>query len=94
MLDLLIASPLLAGGVVFVLGLCIGSFLNVVIYRLPVIMERQWHNECANLHQQPPKYTDKFNLATPASRCPHFWPNRQNAHGFSINMGRDCTNHD
>jgi leader peptidase (prepilin peptidase)/N-methyltransferase len=48
MLDLLIASPLLAGGVIFVLGLCIGSFLNVVIYRLPVIMERQWHNECAN----------------------------------------------
>lgn len=71
MLDLLIASPLLAGGVIFMLGLCIGSFLNVVIYRLPVIMERQWHNECANLHQQPPKYTDKFNLATPASRCPH-----------------------
>jgi leader peptidase (prepilin peptidase)/N-methyltransferase len=32
--------------IVFILGLSIGSFLNVVIYRLPLIMQRQWQNEC------------------------------------------------
>lgn len=71
MLDLLTTSPLFAGGLIFVLGLCIGSFLNVVIYRLPVMMQRQWDNECCNLNNQASKHTDKFNLATPASRCPH-----------------------
>ena len=55
MLDLLITSPLFAGGLVLVLGLCIGSFLNVVIYRLPVMMQRQWDNECCNLNEQEPK---------------------------------------
>ncbi|MCB1659188.1 MAG: prepilin peptidase [Pseudomonadales bacterium] len=70
MLDLIATSPLLAGGIIFTLGLCIGSFLNVVIYRLPVMMQRQWDNECCSLNQQPLKHTDKFNLATPASRCP------------------------
>jgi len=70
MLELFNSSPLLAGGLIFLLGLCIGSFLNVVIYRLPVMMERGWHNECCSLNNQPLKYTDKFNLATPASRCP------------------------
>jgi leader peptidase (prepilin peptidase)/N-methyltransferase len=63
--------PPICWGAIFVLGLCIGSFLNVVIYRLPVMMQRQWDNECCNLNNQEPKHTDKFNLATPASRCPH-----------------------
>ena len=70
MLDLLNYSPVLGGVIIFILGICIGSFLNVVIYRLPVMMERGWHNECCTLNNQPPKFTDKFNLATPASRCP------------------------
>jgi leader peptidase (prepilin peptidase)/N-methyltransferase len=35
------------------------------------MMQRQWDNECCNLNNQEPKHTDKFNLATPASRCPH-----------------------
>lgn len=70
MLDLFITSPLLAGGLILALGLCIGSFLNVVIYRLPVMMQRQWDNECCNLNEQEPKHSDTFNLAKPASRCP------------------------
>jgi leader peptidase (prepilin peptidase)/N-methyltransferase len=70
MLDFYINNPLATGGLVLLLGLCIGSFLNVVIYRLPVIMERKWHAECCELLHQPNNVTDKFNLATPASRCP------------------------
>ncbi|MEN9429522.1 MAG: hypothetical protein RJA86_381 [Pseudomonadota bacterium] len=63
-------SPLLSGGLILLLGLCIGSFLNVVIYRLPVMMERKWNAECCELLDQPNTQTDKFNLSTPASRCP------------------------
>lgn len=70
MIENLIATPLLAGGLVFILGLCLGSFLNVVIYRLPVMMERRWRSECCELLDQPDTTTGVFNLATPASRCP------------------------
>ncbi len=57
-------------------GLLIGSFLNVVIYRLPVMMEREWQGQCRELlgvsedgkHAAPPPV---FNLITPRSRCPH-----------------------
>lgn len=70
MIELLIDAPLLAGGLVFLLGLCIGSFLNVVIYRLPVMMERQWRRECCELLAQPHTETGVFNLSRPASRCP------------------------
>ena len=52
-----------------VLGLLIGSFLNVVIYRLPVILEAQWKKECAELSGTEPQATEKFNLAWPRSRC-------------------------
>ncbi|PTQ90645.1 type 4 prepilin peptidase 1 [Agitococcus lubricus] len=66
------ANPLLAGGIIFCLGLCIGSFLNVVIYRLPVMLERAWRKDAlACLNQAETETTDTFNLATPASRCPH-----------------------
>lgn len=50
-----------------VLGLVIGSFLNVVIYRLPKILEATWKENCSEVN--PLK--SKFNLATPPSRCPH-----------------------
>jgi leader peptidase (prepilin peptidase)/N-methyltransferase len=55
-------------------GLLIGSFLNVVIYRLPKMMERQWAAECAGMTSQPAPSAepqDKFNLLTPRSRCQH-----------------------
>jgi len=56
------------------LGLLIGSFLNVVIYRLPKMMERQWAAECAELTGQQADAaapTEKFNLLVPRSRCQH-----------------------
>ncbi|MEC5214531.1 leader peptidase (prepilin peptidase)/N-methyltransferase [Polaromonas sp. CG_9.5] len=52
-----------------ILGLLIGSFLNVVIYRVPKMMERQWAEECAELTGTPTTPTEKFNLLTPRSRC-------------------------
>ena len=51
------------------LGLLIGSFLNVVIYRLPKIMERQWAQECAELTGTVQEPAEKFNLLVPRSRC-------------------------
>ncbi len=52
-----------------VLGLLIGSFLNVVIYRFPVMLEAQWKAECAELSSQVAAPAEKFNLAVPRSRC-------------------------
>lgn len=64
--------------VVGILGLLIGSFLNVVIHRLPLMMERQWAAECTQYAQdqgllkqdKPVQAADTFNLLTPRSRCP------------------------
>ena len=52
-----------------ILGLLIGSFLNVVIYRVPKMMEREWAAECAELNGAPAQPAEKFNLLTPRSRC-------------------------
>ena len=58
--------------VILLLGLCVGSFLNVVIYRLPVMMERGWRHECECLLDPETERSEPetFNLAVPASRCP------------------------
>ena len=50
-------------------GLLIGSFLNVVIYRLPKMMERQWAAECAELSGVSAAAVESFNLRVPRSRC-------------------------
>lgn len=52
-----------------VLGLLIGSFLNVVIYRLPVMLEAQWKAECDELTGKDSPAAEKFNLMLPRSRC-------------------------
>jgi leader peptidase (prepilin peptidase)/N-methyltransferase len=53
-----------------IIGLCIGSFLNVVIHRLPKMMEREWHEQCAELHGKELDPAQPLNLAHPRSRCP------------------------
>jgi leader peptidase (prepilin peptidase)/N-methyltransferase len=80
-IDLLASSAPFYLGTCFVLGLAVGSFLNVVIYRLPVMLERQWREQCAELsgpQGQPSAAAGvvsgdaaaPFNLVVPRSRCP------------------------
>lgn len=64
MLDVILASPPLLAAVCLVLGLVVGSFLNVVAYRLPLMLERQWQgNDVA-------EGTPRFDLLQPGSHCP------------------------
>jgi leader peptidase (prepilin peptidase)/N-methyltransferase len=74
MLDLLLFAapaselPTIAAAV---LGLLIGSFLNVVIYRVPKMMQRESDNYVAEESGKPLPHTDRFNLMVPRSACPH-----------------------
>lgn len=52
------------------LGLLVGSFLNVVIHRLPIMLEAQWKSEAAEYSGAPALEGPQFNLMTPRSRCP------------------------
>jgi leader peptidase (prepilin peptidase)/N-methyltransferase len=62
--------PVLYLGTLFVFGSLIGSFLNVVIYRLPLMMQREWRSDCLEFLEQADDSNDeKFNLAVPRSRC-------------------------
>jgi leader peptidase (prepilin peptidase)/N-methyltransferase len=78
LIDLLGASPAFFIGTCLVFGLLIGSFLNVVIYRVPVMLERQWREQCMEMAAgEPPnpssdaaKPTEPFNLVVPRSACP------------------------
>ncbi|MFB0936592.1 MAG: A24 family peptidase [Propionivibrio sp.] len=58
--------PVLCG----ILGLLVGSFLNVVIHRLPKMMEREWQCQCAELRGEEAPSVEPLSLATPRSRCP------------------------
>lgn len=71
-MDVLSQNPLILYGLTLVLGLLVGSFLNVVVLRLPPLLEYKWRRECADLLDialepapAPP------GLARPGSRCPH-----------------------
>ena len=71
-LELVADSPVLTLVLAVLLGLMVGSFLNVVIYRLPLMMEREWRAQCAELLSQPDPDTDKpaLTLWGPRSQCP------------------------
>lgn len=52
------------------LGLIVGSFLNVVIHRLPVMLERSWREQCDELAGKTPQPGERYDLLAPRSRCP------------------------
>ncbi len=60
------AAPFIAAAV----GLCVGSFLNVVIHRLPKMLEQGWQDECAGLRGETPPERPRYNIMVPRSRCP------------------------
>ena len=63
------SAPLFVG-VVFLLGLLVGSFLNVVIHRVPVMLERGWRRECLALDGKEPPAEPPYDLIRPRSACP------------------------
>jgi leader peptidase (prepilin peptidase) / N-methyltransferase len=68
-------SPALFAGSLFLLGLIVGSFLNVVIYRLPIILEREWRSQASEVlataePSAPEAPLGRFTLSTPRSACP------------------------
>jgi len=67
---LLETSPLAFALTCLVLGLLIGSFLNVVIHRLPIMLEREWQAESVRFGGSA-QSVERYNLITPRSRCPH-----------------------
>ena len=68
---LLAAYPALFAAVAGLVGLAIGSFLNVVIHRLPLVLERQWRAQAADVEGRPqPAEGEPYNLVVPRSRCP------------------------
>ncbi|HEX9140423.1 MAG TPA: prepilin peptidase [Steroidobacteraceae bacterium] len=83
MLQVLAQSPALLVGLALLLGLVVGSFLNVVIYRLPIMLEREFRQQCAELNGAAPAAAaaERFDLIAPRSACPackapiHAWQN-------------------
>lgn len=67
---LLAGSPALLVGLVFLLGLVVGSFLNVVICREPVRLQNEWRDEAQRILGQTPPPRAPFNVLTPRSACP------------------------
>jgi leader peptidase (prepilin peptidase)/N-methyltransferase len=64
-------SPALYVALCAMLGMAVGSFLNVVIHRLPKMMEHEWRVQCAELDGREATVTERYNLVLPASTCPH-----------------------
>lgn len=68
--DLLRTHPAFLQASCVLLGLLVGSFLNVVIHRLPKMMEQEWHANCLELQGQPVPETPTYSLVQPRSACP------------------------
>ena len=71
MLELMAQQPAVAVGLAAVFGLLVGSFLNVVIHRLPIMMQREWEAQAAEIQGLEPPAHEPFDLVRPRSRCPH-----------------------
>jgi leader peptidase (prepilin peptidase)/N-methyltransferase len=63
-------DPAFATAAALAVGLCVGSFLNVVIHRLPKMLERGWQAQCAELRGEEPAPAAAYNLVIPRSACP------------------------
>lgn len=63
-------SPAALAAVAGLFGLLVGSFLNVVIHRLPIMMQREWQSQCAELRGETLAEQPALNLWVPRSRCP------------------------
>ena len=70
MLELFADSPAAWISFAALLGLIVGSFLNVVIHRLPIMLERDWQAQCAELRAEAMPTTEAYNLVVPRSACP------------------------
>jgi leader peptidase (prepilin peptidase)/N-methyltransferase len=66
-----IADPAVFPFACGLLGLLVGSFLNVVVHRLPIMMERDWQGQCAALRGEDAPASEPLSLVAPRSRCPH-----------------------
>ena len=74
LIELAQGLPWLYLSLIFLFSLMVGSFLNVVIHRLPIMMERAWHAEYSDYFgdgEETPPATGRYNLMVPRSRCPH-----------------------
>ena len=98
MAELFTQSPLVFVAVIFAFSMLIGSFLNVVIFRLPIMMERDWREQAEEILKTPATNLPegRFNLVVPRSRCPscgaqiNAW---QNVPVFSyLLLGAQCAN--
>ena len=69
MIDVLL-EPAASIAAAAVLGLVVGSFLNVVIHRMPKMLERDWAQQCAELRNEPVPVAPAYNLVVPRSACP------------------------
>ena len=72
-IEFLQAQPIFYLFFVFLIGLAVGSFLNVVIVRLPIMIEKGWREECCNflgLDSPNTEQKERFNLIRPFSHCP------------------------
>ena len=65
-----LADPLVATVIALLVGLCVGSFLNVVIHRLPKMLERGWEEQAAEIRHETLPPAERYDLWLPRSACP------------------------